>query len=265
MQLLKKFKPTTNGLRHQINLKKFLFSKNNRILRCGIKNFQLFNGKSSKTGQITNWHKGGGKKKIFRKIDFTNTGYNSIVLSILYDPFRKTFVNLNFDLERCQFFRNLSTSNLFPGTLICSNIDLKNLMLGYRLKLLDIPTGAIVSNISCKKNKIQFIRSAGTFGLLIQKDLNYVIVRLPSSKFLRLSISYSFGTLGENSNSDQKFVNLGKAGSKRLVGKRPTTRGVAMNPCDHPHGGRTSGGRHSVSPWALPTKTSYKKKKKKKN
>jgi large subunit ribosomal protein L2 len=263
MQLLKIFDPVTNGLRHKINIKKFLFSKNNRILRNGIKGFQQNKGRSKKTGHITNWHKGGGRKKIFRKINFENKGYNSLTVIVMYDPFRKTLLNLNFDLERHRFFRTLNIESLFPGTLTSCNYNPKNLMLGYRSKLLEIPIGTVISSISSNKAKTQFVRSAGTFGIVIQKDFHNVLIKLPSNKFLKLNVNHSFATLGKNSNSEQKFIKLGKAGSSRLIGKRPITRGVAMNPCDHPHGGRTSGGRHSVSPWGLPTKTGYKKKEKK--
>jgi large subunit ribosomal protein L2 len=261
---LQKSHPITNGTRHQLNISKNLLSKNNRIFRSNIKGLSRSLGRSSKTGHITVWHKGGGVKRIFRKIYLSNDGYNSIVLMNLYDPFRSSFITLNFDLDRCSFFRTLSINTLSPGTLMCCNIEMKDVMLGYKTKIKNIPTGSSISSLSIKnKEKSQYIRSAGTFGVIVQKGYFTAKIRLPSNKIIEVSTE-SFATVGVISNPQHKFVCLGKAGRNRLLGKRPTTRGIAMNPCDHPHGGRTNGGKPSVTPWALPTKAGYYKKKRKK-
>jgi large subunit ribosomal protein L2 len=261
-----KLNPTTNGSRHQLSIKKSLLSKNNRLLRNSIKGISYAYGKSSLTGHTAAWHLGGGAKNIFRKVEFSNTGYNSIVVANLYDPCRSAFISLNFDLENLSFFRVLSVDTIFPGTLTSCNIGIEDLKLGYRTQIKNIPTGSIVNNLTVNSKALgQYIRSAGAYGQIIQTDHFKAKVRLPSNVIIEVSTD-AFASIGVLSNIKHSSVCLGKAGRNRFLGRRPTVRGVAMNPVDHPHGGRTNGGRPSVTPWGLPTKSGfYLKKRNKRN
>jgi large subunit ribosomal protein L2 len=253
MKLIK-LKPTTNGTRHQVNLQKNLLSKTNKLIKQSINGLKSYSGRSSMNGRITVWHKGSGCKQNYRAIESYTKNSNAIVLFIMYDPMRNAFISLNFDFERKVFFRSLSTFSVYPGALIsCGNVT-KSLNLGNKLTLENIPFGAIIHSLSLTaKNKATYARSAGTFCQIIQKQFNNCKVRLPSGIIITLP-SKSFATLGVVSNSQFNSIYIGKAGRNRLKGIRPTVRGIAMNPVDHPHGGRTNGGRPSVTPWGIPTK-----------
>jgi len=251
---LKKIKPTSNGSRHQINLQKNLLSKTNKLSKSNIMGSKYNAGRSSSTGRITVWHKGGQVKRLYRVLNFSNQNYNSLVLSNMYDPNRSSFISLNFDLEKLNFFRTLSTGFVYPGSLVSCSSEKVELKLGNRTKLKNIPTGSIVHSLSCGENKhVLFARSAGTYCQLIQKDLYSCKVRLPSGLVFTV-LNDSYATLGLVSNPQHSLTCIGKAGKNRLKGIRPTVRGIAMNPVDHPHGGRTNGGRPSVTPWGIPTK-----------
>lgn len=261
---LKKMKPTTNGLRHKIKIEKNLLAKNNKIVKKTIlqRNKNLA-GRSSITGNITVWHKGKRQKRLFRKVILTNETTNSIVVNTCYDPARKAFINLNFELEKKEFFFNLSSDLTSTGSLIKNSAQLNELKLGYRTSIESIPTGSIIHNLSIKKTKAgQYIRAAGTFGQIIQKGYNSAKIKLPSKKIVEVPTN-SYATIGVVSNLNHNRIVLGKAGSNRYLGIKPTVRGIAMNPVDHPHGGRTNGGRPSVTPWGLPTKGQFKLKKRK--
>jgi len=260
-----KLKPVTNGVRHCQKIEKYLLSKTNKLSKNTIKRIFYAHGRSTMTGRITSWHKGGGNKNLFREVNFLNKKSNSIVVSTMYDPCRSSFICLNFDLDRKVFFRTLSVDSLYPGSLISCNSNLKDLKLGYRTQIKNIPVGSLISNISLNENKsAQFIRSAGTYGQIIQTSLKKAKIRLPSNKIVLITLN-SFATIGIVSNVQHNLVTLGKAGKSRHIGRRPIVRGIAMNPVDHPHGGRTNGGRPSVTPWGLPTKGGFYLKKKKKN
>jgi large subunit ribosomal protein L2 len=153
-----------------------------------------------------------------------------------------------------------------PGTLTSCNINGEDLKLGYRTRIKNIPTGSIVNNLTVNSRTIgQYIRSAGTYGQIIQTDQSKAKVRLPSNIIIKISTE-AFASIGMLSNIKHNSTCLGKAGRSRFLGRRPTVRGVAMNPVDHPHGGRTNGGRPSVTPWGLPTKSGfYLKKRNKRN
>ena len=253
MKLIKS-KPITNGTRHQINLQKGSLSKTNRLLKSSMFGLKSKAGRSATTGRITVWHQGGAVKQLFRQIYFYNKNLNGIVLCNMYDPIRNSFVSLNFNLDDFSFFRTLSTEFVYPGSLICYSAEKSELRLGNRTKLEHIPTGSIIHSLSLNENnKTLFARSAGTFCQLIQKSSDSCKIRLPSGSIISTSPS-SFATLGVVSNSQYNLTCTGKAGRNRLKGIRPTVRGIAMNPVDHPHGGRTNGGRPSVTPWGLPTK-----------
>ena len=254
---LKKLKPITSGTRHQINIQKSLLAKNNRIFRSSIKGYKSCSGRSSVTGHITSWHRSGGHKKLFRTIEFKNTEYFAINLASFYDPYRTSFVFLNFDLKTKIFFRTLGTNNIFPGSFLMCKADLTELKLGYRTQIKNIPTGSLIHTLSFDQKLIgQYIRSAGTFGQIIQRDQKNAKIRLPSNKIINVGIN-SFATIGVISNLQHNLTCLGKAGRNRLLGRRPVVRGIAMNPVDHPHGGRSNGGRPSVTPWGLPTKCKF--------
>lgn len=253
MQIIK-LNPITNGTRHQIKIDKSSLSKKNNFVKTFFLKFHRYQGRSSKTGRITVWHKGSSCKKRFRQIDFDNEKIWSIVLCIYYDPMRSAFVSLHFDLNKKVFFNNLCTLNVYPGSIIICDSMQSDLKLGYRTSFKFIPTGSILHSISIRKNQnIKYVRSAGTSCQLIQKSWQGCKIRLPSGNLLNTSID-AFGTIGVLSNIQHNQIVIGKAGKNRLKGIRPTVRGIAMNPVDHPHGGRSNGGRPSVTPWGLPTR-----------
>jgi large subunit ribosomal protein L2 len=253
--ILIKYKPVTNGIRHQVNIKKSLLSKTNCLFKQAIVGLKQSGGRSSSNGRTTVWHKGRACKSNFRKIKFTSESFNSIVVCVMYDPNRNAFVSLNFDLDKFSFFLTLATNFIYSGSLISCTSQKTEFSLGNRTLIDNIPAGSIVHSLtsSSNKNKTIFSRSAGTYCQLIQKGLKECKVRLPSGSIITTPFD-SYATLGVISNVNQKFTVLGKAGRNRLKGIRPTTRGVAMNPVDHPHGGRTNGGRPSVTPWGISTK-----------
>lgn len=247
---LKTILPITNGTRHQINLQKNLLTKNNNIVKFLIKKYNLQHGRSKNTGQITVRHKGNGCKKkshITNSLDF----YFGINICQMYSPSQNAFVSLNFDFIKKSFFKTIAIDKLYSGSLVVSELKVRDQYIGYKMQLKFISVGAIINNIS-NHNKIIYSSSAGSFCQLIEKKLKCK-VRLPSGKIILLPNNY-FGTLGCVSNLQHKSICIGKAGKNRLKGIRPSVRGIAMNPVDHPHGGRTNGGRPSVTPWGIPTK-----------
>jgi large subunit ribosomal protein L2 len=260
-----KLKPVTNGSRHCQKIEKYLLSRNNKLSKGSIKRIFYSYGRSTSTGRITSWHKGGGNKNLFRSINFLNKDSNSIVISTMYDPCRSSFITLNFDLDKKIFFRTLSIDSIYPGSLVSCKSNLSDLKLGYRTQIKNIPVGSLINSISLNDKKCsQYIRSAGTYGQIIQSSFKKAKIRLPSNKIIEVDLC-SFATIGIISNLQHNLVVLGKAGKSRHLGKRPVVRGIAMNPVDHPHGGRTNGGRPSVTPWGLPTKGGFYLKKRKKN
>lgn len=249
-----KTNPTTNGIRHQVKLQNFLLSKNTKLVKNSIIGFKRFCGRSSITGRITVRHKGRGCKKKYRNIDFSNRKYFSIVITIMHDPLRNAFIALCFDLDRKTFFFTLCTNYVYPGALLICNSEQNELKLGYRTCLKNIPAGSIIHSLSLGlKNKIKFARSAGTSCQIIQKTIKNCCVRLPSGNLFNISMD-AFATIGVLSNFQHNKIVIGKAGKNRIAGIRPSVRGIAMNPVDHPHGGRTNGGQPSVTPWGIPTK-----------
>ena len=253
MRLIK-LKSITNGTRHQLNIQKNLLSKKTGLLKSIRKGCKNQSGRSFSNGRITVRHKGGGCKKIYRKINFQDFTFLAIVIAIEYDPYRSSFISLNFDFINRTFFYSLSTDAVTVGSLISSTENFTELRLGFRTLLKNIPTGTIINCLSLNKDKkIKYIRSAGTFGQIIQKNTINCHIKLPSNQIIVVS-SNSYATIGVISNLKNNLVVIGKAGRKRLMGNRPSVRGIAMNPVDHPHGGRTNGGRPSVTPWGIPTK-----------
>jgi large subunit ribosomal protein L2 len=250
--LLKKISKKTNGTRHQKNLQKNLLSKYNRL----IKKLSIFihtKAGRNNSGKITIRHKGGSSVKklthVYNVFDFYE---NAITLCILYDSKRNSFVSLNFDLKKKKFFKSLSIKNLFPGSIIKFQKNLTDYKIGYKSYLINLPMGSIINSISNKK-KFIFSRSAGSFSQIIEQTSNFSRIRLPSGKIMKLNASFC-GTLGIVANLEYKTTVLGKAGRSRLKNKRPSVRGIAMNPVDHPHGGKSNKGKPPLTPWGLPAK-----------
>ena len=271
-------KPTTSSQRQTILFKIDELSKNfdenkevRRIHASKIKKltkgFQRANGRNN-TGKITIRHRGGGHKRLYKFISFNRTSFTpvqGIVSQILYDPNRSANIALIINKEKDKYFFILAPE----GLSIYDSIDSSpkaELKIGNALPLRDIPIGSLIHNISILPNKKgKLIRSAGTSAQLLQKINNkYAKIRLNSGE-LRLILLNCYATLGIVSNINHKKKNLGKAGRSRWLNKRPSVRGVAMNPVDHPHGGgegKTSGGRPSCSPQGKITKGQSTRKKK---
>ena len=208
-------------------------------------------------GRITARRRGGGHKRKYRIIDFKRTklDMSATVERIEYDPNRTAFIAL-IKYEDGELNYILAPQRVQAGDVIVAGpgSDIKP---GNALPLNNIPIGTIVHNVEMKPGKGgQIARSAGTYVQIVGRDSGYAQVKLTSGE-LRLVRGECMATIGAVSNPDQSNTKIGKAGRKRWLGKRPAVRGVAMNPVDHPHGGgegRTSGGRHPVSPWGKPTK-----------
>jgi len=242
-----------------------------RRFRIKISNPELYKGKpcssliqkSKKTGgrnnqgRITTRHIGGGHKKRYRIIDFKRDKDNiaAKVERLEYDPNRNANIALllYIDGERRYI---IAPKNLKTGDSVISGKD-SSITIGNSLPMKNIPVGTQVHCIEMKPGKgAQIARSAGTVAQIAAIEGDYVTVRLRSGE-VRKIFSSCKATIGEVGNSEHNLQSFGKAGAKRWLGVRPTVRGVAMNPIDHPHGGgegKTSGGRHPVSPWGTPTK-----------
>ena len=200
---------------------------------------------------------GGGHKRLYRKIDFKRSkmDMDATVLRLEYDPNRTAFIAL-IEYKDGEKSYILAPQRLAEGDRIISSkkADVKP---GNAMPLRVMPVGTIIHNVELKPGKGgQIARSAGTYAQLVGRDSGYAQVRLKSGE-MRMIHQDCLATVGAVSNPDHMNINLGKAGRKRWLGKRPQVRGVAMNPVDHPHGGgegRTSGGRHPVTPWGKPTK-----------
>jgi large subunit ribosomal protein L2 len=245
--LLKK-KKITNGLRHQVLLKKFLLCKRNKVCKTLLKGKKKFYGRGF--GRITVHHKGGGTKHLFRRID--SLPLFSISIGIFYDPNRNSFISLQYDLLKKRFLNTLATSNVYSGTLSTSFMCYPQYFLSSVLSLQNVPVGSLIHSIS-SDNHFIYIKSAGVFGIVIQKNVFHCKIKLPSGTIKTFPLQ-NFCVLGRVSNVESNLTVLGKAGKSRLRNRRPKVRGVAMNPVDHPHGGQTSGGIPSVTPWGIPTK-----------
>lgn len=262
---LKKLRPITNGSRHVKRIDKTLLSRTNRLARYNINKKNSGTGRSKTNGRITVRHKGSGAKKLYRILDdLTNLRYYSaVMIATCYDPNRNSFINLNFDIIRKNFFYSNSTTGMVSGQVwrkysdrykTSATIPLDN---GDRLQLKNIDHGTMIHNIASNtSNKVAFIRAAGTYGQIVQSAFTKTKVRLPSGKFLLFDPNTTV-TIGRVSNKMDRLQTLGKAGVRRNMGIRPSVRGIAMNPVDHPHGGRTNGGVSSMTPWGLKCKGGY--------
>ena len=252
---LKSYNPTTPGQRSLVLVDRsgLWRGKPEKTLTEGLRG----KGGRNNKGRITARRRGGGHKKRYRVIDFKRTKYDvpAIVERIEYDPNRSAFIAL-IKYEDGELSYILAPQRLREGDVVIAgkSVDIKP---GNAMPMQNIPVGTIVHNVEMKAGKGgQMARAAGTYAQIIGKDQGYTQLRLISGE-LRMVRAECMATIGAVSNPDQQNMKLGKAGRKRWLGKRPSVRGVAMNPVDHPHGGgegRTSGGRHPVSPWGKPTK-----------
>ncbi len=252
---LKTYKPITPGQRGLVLVDRsgIWKGKPERSLTEGLRS----KGGRNNKGRITARRRGGGHKRRYRLVDFKRQKFDipAKVERLEYDPNRTAFIALiKYDDGEMAYI--LAPQRLREGDQVIASAaaDIKP---GNAMPMQSIPVGTIVHNVEMKPGKGgQIARSAGTYAQIIGKDQGYAQLRLISGE-LRMIRAECMATIGAVSNPDQQNIKLGKAGRMRWIGKRPAVRGVAMNPIDHPHGGgegRTSGGRHPVTPWGKPTK-----------
>lgn len=252
---IKIYKPTSPGRRHQTcsTFEEITTSTPEKSLLIKLKK----SGGRNALGRITSRHQGGGHKQKYRIIDFRRDKISipAKVASIEYDPYRSARIALLHYVDGEKRYI-LAPLDLKVGDTVISGPE-ADIKPGNALPLKAIPLGTIIHNVELKLGKgAQLARSAGTFAQLMAKEGRYSQVKLPSGE-VRMVLQDCYATIGQVGNVDHEKVSLGKAGRSRWLGKRPKVRGVAMNPVDHPHGGgegRTSGGRHPVTPWGIPTK-----------
>jgi len=252
---VKKYKPTTPSMRfrtgytfEEITCDSPEKSLLKPVRKSGGRNYQ---------GRITCRHRGGGHRRHYRVIDFKRdkTGIPARVASIEYDPNRTARIALLHYVDGEKRYI-IAPDGLAVGSKVMSGPEAE-VAVGNALPLERIPLGSTVHNIELKRGRGgQIARSAGTYGQVVAKDGDYVHVKMPSND-VHLIRKECLATMGTVSNGDHNLIQLGKAGRKRWMGIRPTVRGVAMNPVDHPMGGgegKSTGGGHPVSPWGKPAK-----------
>ena len=249
------YKPTSPSRRNFISIDRS--ELHNGAPEKSLVTIRKKSGGRNSSGRITVRHIGGGHKRKYRMVDFKRAKFDveATVERLEYDPNRTAFIALVVyaDGEKSYI---LAPQRLKAGDKIVSGNKV-DILPGNALPLKSIPVGTVVHNIELKPGKGgQIARSAGSYAQIVGKDGNHVMVRLSSGE-QRKVLDVCMATIGAVSNQDHSNTKIGKAGRARWKGVKPTVRGVAMNPVDHPHGGgegRTSGGRHPVSPWGMPTK-----------
>jgi large subunit ribosomal protein L2 len=250
---LQKVKPITPSKRRLIKLNnKSLNLSKKPLLKNKIKGVKNSTGRNN-TGQITIFHKGGGAKQKYREINFARTSNSvGIVCSLEHDPNRNAYIASLFEFTSATFFYILAPINLRVGDIVKSGLEIEP-SLGSSLPISGIPLGTPIHNISPKTSKkAQISRSAGTFSVIKEKTDQHAIIELSSGEQRYISLK-CFASIGEVSKELYFLTKLGKAGQSRWLNRRPTVRGVAMNPIDHPHGGgegkKSGSGR---TPWGKP-------------
>lgn len=252
---LKSYKPTTPSQRQLVIVDRSGLYKGKPVkgLTEGLKS----SGGRNNYGRVTARFIGGGHKRAYRIIDFKRRklDVSATVERLEYDPNRTAFIALvRYDDGELSYI--IAPQRLSPGDKVVSGVSV-DVKPGNAMPLGAMPVGTIVHNVELKPGKGgQMARSAGSYAQLVGRDQGMAILRLNSGE-QRMVHGTCFATVGAVSNPDHGNINLGKAGRSRWLGRRPHNRGVAMNPVDHPHGGgegRTSGGRHPVTPWGKPTK-----------
>jgi large subunit ribosomal protein L2 len=249
---LRTFRPVTPTLRGTVLVDKSALFKGPplKALTEGLRQ----SGGRNNGGRITSRHRGGGNKRRYRLIDFKRRKWDmpAEVERLEYDPNRSAFIAL-VKYEDGEQAYILAPQRLAVGDTVVAGarVDVKP---GNAMPLSAIPVGTIVHNVELKPGKGgQIARAAGTFVQLVGRDQGYALLKLTSGE-QRMVRADCMATVGAVSNPDHVNEKIGKAGRNRWKGKKPQTRGEAMNPVDHPHGGRTRGGRHPQTPWGKPTK-----------
>jgi large subunit ribosomal protein L2 len=253
---IKKYNPTSPGRRFMSSTVGDQAGTGNKPHKPLLDKHKSWGGRNNR-GRISVRHRGGGHKRRYRIIDFRRDkiGVPAKVERVEYDPNRSANIALlcYADGERRYI---LAPVGLSVGATVLSSPD-ADIQPGNALPLQAMPLGTTVHNVELKRGYGgQMVRAAGSGAQLIAKEGDYGLLRLPSGEMRRVRLE-CFATVGQVGNLDHENETLGKAGRRRWMGWRPTVRGVAMNPVDHPHGGgegRSSGGRHPVSPWGVPTK-----------
>ena len=261
---LKTYNPRTSSIRSLVTVDKSELWKGRpeKKLISGLKK----TGGRNNRGRMTVRHRGGGHKKLYRIIDFKRQNYDveGTVERIEYDPNRTAHIAL-IDYGNGSKAYIIAPQKLKEGDKVIS-AEKADIKVGNCLPLSSIPVGSLIHNIELKPKKgAQIARSAGTYAQYVGRDMGKALLRLSSGELRMVPLS-CWAVIGTVSNPDQKNTKLGKAGRSRWLGRRPHVRGVVMNPVDHPHGGgegRTSGGRHPVTPWGKPTKGKKTRNKKK--
>jgi len=263
---LKNFNPTTPGRRGLVLVDRSDLWKGDPVKK--LTEGLTKSGGRNNLGRLTARRRGGGHKRLYRVVDFKRRKFDvpAKVARLEYDPNRSAFIAL-LDYEDGEQSYILAPQRLAVGDTVIAGrrADIKP---GNAMPLSSIPVGTIVHNVEMKAGKGgQIARAAGTYVQLVGRDSGYALLRLGSGE-VRMVRAECMASIGAVSNPDQANQKLGKAGRNRWLGKRPAVRGVAMNPVDHPHGGgegRTSGGRHPVTPWGKPTKGAKTRRNKKTN
>jgi large subunit ribosomal protein L2 len=252
---IKNYRATSAGIRHRTDLgnEDLTVSRPHRALTTSLKK----TGGRNNSGCVTAWHRGGGHRRKYRVIDFKRDkdGVAAKVVSLEYDPNRTARIALVSYTDGAKRYV-IAPDKLAVGDKIVAGAaaDIKT---GNALPLKNIPLGAVIHNIELRPGQgAKLVRSAGALAQLVAREGGHAQVKLPSGEVRMIPVG-CMASIGQVGNVEQGKVFLGKAGRSRWRGRRPHVRGVAMNPVDHPHGGgegKTSGGRHPVTPWGKPTK-----------
>jgi large subunit ribosomal protein L2 len=253
---LKTYNPTSEGRRTLVTTDRSELWKGAPVksLTEGLNK----SGGRNNRGRITAYHRGGGHKRSYRIIDFKRTRFDQVatVERLEYDPNRTAWIAL-IKYEDGELSYIVAPQRLAAGDKVVSSLSAVDVKPGNTMPLERMPIGTIVHNIELKPRKGgQVARSAGAYAQYVGRDSGWAILRLNSGEQRRVHGS-CLATVGSVSNQDHANTSIGKAGRNRWLGRKPVNRGVTMNPVDHPHGGgegRTSGGRHPVTPWGKPTK-----------
>lgn len=253
---LKTYNPTSEGRRQLVTTDRSELWKGKPVktLTEGLSK----SGGRNNRGRITSFHRGGGHKRTYRMIDFKRVKFDQVgtVERLEYDPNRTAWIAL-VKYEDGELAYIVAPQRLGAGDKVISSMGTVDVKPGNAMPLERMPVGTIVHNIELKPRKGgQVARSAGAYAQYVGRDQGWAILRLNSGEQRRVH-GTCLATVGAVSNQDHSNTSLGKAGRSRWLGRKPVNRGVTMNPIDHPHGGgegRTSGGRHPVTPWGKPTK-----------
>jgi len=252
---IKKYQPTTASRRFMtvVTREEITREAPEKSLTAGKKR----SGGRNSLGEITIWWRGGGHKKSYREIDFKRdkAGVPAKVAAIEYDPNRSARIALLHYADGEKRYI-IAPAGLTVGRTVVSGPD-ADILVGNALPLKNIPAGTVVHNIELKPGKgAQMARSAGAQAQLVSREGGVALLKLPSGEVRRVAVE-CMATIGQVGNLDHENESHGKAGKSRWLGRKPHNRGVVMNPVDHPHGGgegKTSGGRHPVTPWGQPTR-----------